>query len=305
MPTVVILLSDKRSGSTMLQEAMCRHPDVRHVAYSPHTYFETHHWLKSAVLLDKPASLFANGQVYDGYGSRKNARLYIEDTLKGNLPDYAPPEDDRALCFEGWEALCDACAAPVFFEKSPQILAQWAALSLLLEWAGTTRHEVKFIGLVRNPLAVQYSAHKLFTTDPQARQFGWVSAQRNLLAFQALVGAQAMQTFRYEDIISDPETSISRMCAHIGIQPHPDMTSEISAGSLTKWRDDPAFSLQLDPSVRQMAEALGYAADELDNPTVDEGRAQSDQSGLRLRLNRVRDRVIRPAYLGLRRVFQR
>jgi len=38
-PTVVILLSDKRSGSTMFQEELCKHPDVRHVDYTPHTYF--------------------------------------------------------------------------------------------------------------------------------------------------------------------------------------------------------------------------------------------------------------------------
>ena len=61
--TVVILLSDKRSGSTMLQDELCKHSDIQHVAYSPPTYFETHHWLKAAVLLGMPAKTYYGHRV--------------------------------------------------------------------------------------------------------------------------------------------------------------------------------------------------------------------------------------------------
>ena len=100
MKTVVILLSDKRSGSTMFQDALCAHPKVQTVEYSPHTYLETHHWLKAAVLLSVHHSLFSNGITYKNYGSRKNARIYLENELKGNLPDYEIPKDDKQLVFE-------------------------------------------------------------------------------------------------------------------------------------------------------------------------------------------------------------
>jgi len=93
--SVVILLSDKRSGSTMLQEELCKHPDIQHVAYSPHTYFETHHWLKAAVLLGMPPQTFYGHRVYRGYGSKKNARTYLIDCVKRNVPDFSVPADDR------------------------------------------------------------------------------------------------------------------------------------------------------------------------------------------------------------------
>ena len=99
--TVVILLSDKRSGSTMIQRELCKHPDIQTVAYSPHTYFETHHWLKGAVLLGRAPETFAGHKVYAGYGSRANARTYLIDCVKTNVPEFQVPEDDRRLVFAG------------------------------------------------------------------------------------------------------------------------------------------------------------------------------------------------------------
>ena len=144
-PTVVILLSDKRSGSTQFERELCRHRDVQHASYCAHSYNETHHWLKSAVILDMPSRHFADGHRYKGYGGKKGARALLVNQLRGNLPDFTLPEDDRRLVFEGWEALCREFAGPVFFEKSPQHLAHWSALSLMLEWAQETDFEVKFI----------------------------------------------------------------------------------------------------------------------------------------------------------------
>ena len=114
MPTVVILLSDKRSGSTMLQDELCKHSGIRHVDYSPHTYFETHHWLKASVVLNRPDALYSGFRPYAGYGSRENARTYLIDTLKGNMPDYEPPENDEELISEGGTL----CARPSLSRSS-------------------------------------------------------------------------------------------------------------------------------------------------------------------------------------------
>jgi hypothetical protein len=303
MPTVVVLLSDKRSGSTMLQEEMCRHPGVRHVEYSPHTYFETHHWLKAAVLLGRPQPLFSGGRTYDGYGSRENARAYLIDTLRGNMPDYQPPADDEALVFEGWEMLCRRFADPVFFEKSPQILAHWGALSLLLEWAERTSVDLKVIGLVRNPLAVQYSALQLFSTDAEQRQFGWLETTRNLLAVKAMLPEERFRLWRYEDIIAAPATRFAEICDFIGIEPDERVGAGVHAQSLEKWMEDPTYTLQLDRSVTQIAGRLGYTPVELLNPrqpiAVANG-SRSTRRRFRLALNRLRDRVVRPVYLRIK-----
>ena len=263
--TVVILLSDKRSGSTMFQDALIAHPEIQTVDYSPHTYLETHHWLKAAVLLGINPTLFSGGKTYKNYGSRKNARIYLEAELKGNMPNYEIPEDDKQLVFEGWEALCDQFAQPVFFEKSPQHLAHWAALSLLLEWIQHTSHTVKIIGLVRNPLAVQYSAFKLFRSLPNQRQYGWLNIYKNLLAFKALLDETQFHMVRYEDIIDAPETSLPSICDFIGIKFNSLMSSKIHGNSKTKWNDDPYFTLALDPAVTQMAKTYGYKVNDLEN----------------------------------------
>ena len=266
MKTVVILLSDKRSGSTMFQDALCEHPKVKTVEYSPHTYLETHHWLKAAVLLNVDASLFSKGKIYKNYGSRKNARTYLKAELEGNLPSYTIPKDDKQLVFDGWEALCAKYAQPIFFEKSPQHLAHWAALSLLLEWVQQTKkYKVKIIGLVRNPLAVQYSAFKLFRTRPYKRQYDWFDTHKNLLALKGLLSEEQFHLIRYEDIVDAPETTLTIICNFIGIEYDSSMAHKIHGNSKTKWNNDPYFTLNLDSSVTQMANKFGYEASVLKN----------------------------------------
>lgn len=257
-PTALILLSDKRSGSTMIQDELCRHPDIGHVDYSSHTYFETQHWLKAASILDRPGNLYSGGKPYPGYGSAKNARTYMIDTVQGNIPGFVVPEDDRALAFEGWQALCDKFARPVFFEKSPQYPANWAALSLLLEWAEQTPMQVKFLFLFRNPYAVQYSAEKLFNTPPETRQFGWLEAQRNLLSFRNMIPEGQQMSLRYEQILDNPQDVFGQVCDFVGVPRNKAMGQQVSGNSLEKWRRDPEFTLALDPAVAQMARHIGY-----------------------------------------------
>lgn len=303
--TVVILLSDKRSGSTMFQRELCRHPQIQTVSYSPHTYLETHHWLKGAVLLGMPPETFAGGAVYPGYGSRENARAYLVDCIRMNVPEFQFPTDDRSLVFDGWEALCKKFAHPVFFEKSPQILSQWAALSLLLEWMGRTKFTVKIIGLTRNPLSVQYSAFQLFHTDPFKRQFAWLESQKNMLAFRSLLSPGDFLHVKYEDIIEQPKETFAAVCTFIGVEKSPEIGANVHSESLTKWKDDPYFTLQLDPVVKQMAVGFGYRETDLENPvkpkpplSVRFRRGWERTS--KLTLARLKDRLLKPVVLRLR-----
>lgn len=304
-PSVVILLSDKRSGSTMFQREMCRHPDVQTVKYSPHTYLETHHWLKGAVLLGMPPQLFAGGRVYDGYGSRANARAYLIDCIKGNVPDFQVPDDDRALVFEGWEALCRRFARPVFFEKSPQLLAQWAGLLLLWEWIRETTFRVRVIGLTRNPMAVMYSAFKQFHTDPQKRQFAWLETQKNLLAFQRLLPQEMFLHVRYEDLVTRPRETFAEVCRFIGIAECPQVGEGVCADALAKWKEDPYFTFQLHPAVQQIAFAFDYTPDEMENPPkplppLTYRLSRRWEAFFKLTLARTRYRLIKPLLLRWR-----
>lgn len=303
--TVVILLSDKRSGSTMFQRELCKHPQIQSVAYSPHTYLETHHWLKGAVLLGMTPETFAGGVVYPGYGSPANARTYLIDCVKRNVPEFQIPKNDRALVFEGWEALCDRFAQPVFFEKSPQLLSQWAALSLMLEWMGQTRFKVKIIGLTRNPLSVQYSAFQLFHTDPVKRQYAWLESQKNMLAFRSLLQPGDFLHVRYEDIIEGPKKAFARVYEFIGVGKSPEIGADVHSESLTKWKDDPYFTLRLDPVVKQMAIGFGYRDNDLENPVKPKPPLsyrfrKGWERVSKLSLAHLKDRVAKPVLLWLR-----
>lgn len=306
MSHVAILLSDKRSGSTMFQSEFCRHQDVQTVPYSPHTYLETHWWLMSAVLLRRPGSLFVGGEAYRGYGSHQNARTYMLDLLSTCVPDFVPPNADEDLVFDGWEALCTAYARPVFFEKSPQILAHWAALSLLLEWMERTHFKVRIIGLVRNPHAVMYSAAQLFGSDPATRQFAWTNGCRNLLTLEQMVPKEKFLRVRYEDILPDPVESFAKIARFVGLEPDPACGSGTRGGSSEKWRNDPDYRLSLDPAVRQMANRFGYSATDLTLPRAAASpdnramKAPSMRRNTRLWLNRRRDRFIQPLIFRLK-----
>lgn len=305
--TVVLLLSDKRSGSTMFGRELCRHPDVQTVAYSPHRYLESHHWLKAAVMSRMAGEAFGGQGVYGGYGTRANARAYMIDQIMGNLPDFAVPESDHDLIFEGWEALCTRFAQPVFFEKSPQLLGQWAALSLLLTWMARTSFRVKLIGLTRNPIAVQYSAFELFHTDPEHRQFGWLEAQKNLHVMRSMIAPEDFYHVRYEDIVNNPITSFGDLCDFIGIARTPLVGGSVHTDSLTKWLDDPHFTLQLDPTVRQMAQSWGYEEAELSNlgkaPLPFLNRVGRRWRGhYKLGRARLRDRLLKPLWLRVRQL---
>lgn len=306
MTKVVVLLSDKRSGSTMLQTELCKHRHIQHVDYSPHTYFETHHWLKAAVLLGQPEQLYHGSSVYKGYGSRANARTYLLDCVSTNVPDFCPPKTDRELVFAGWDALCERYCQPVFFEKSPQVLAHWASLSLLLEWMSSTTHEVKLVGLTRNPMAVMHSAEKLFHTAPNERQYGWLDIQKNMLAVASMVPAGSFHHIRYEDMVRSPEATFGALQQFIGVEVDPQVGQGVYTSSEQAWKDNPHFTVHLHASVRQMARSFGYSDDELGcSPAAPEqprtGRRLSSLASVTASAGRLNDRLIKPLKLKLKR----
>jgi hypothetical protein len=293
----------------MFQRELCRHPDIRTVDYSPHTYLETHHWLKGAVMLGSAASDFVGGHVYPGYGSKANARTYLIDCVRRNVPDFKVPLEDRELIMRGWDALSEKFARPIFFEKSPQLLANWAGLDLFLDWCRSTDYKIKVIGLTRNPMAVQYSAMNLFHTAPEKRQFDWMKGQENLINVQETIELKDFMAVRYEDLIDSPTTGFAAVCDFIGVKSFPKMGTGVHAHSLSKWREDPFFTLQLDPAVSALALELGYTQAEIENPPKPAPPLQHRiRKGLerayKLTRARIRDRLVRPGLLWIRHLGQ-
>jgi hypothetical protein len=165
--------------------------------------------------------------------------------------------------------------------------------------------KVKIIGLVRNPLAVQYSAHELFSTNAERRQFGWLNIQRNLLSLQSMLPPNMFKLVRYEDIIADPKKGLAGLCDFIGVDYEEEIGASVHTSSKEKWMTNENYTLQLDPSVRQIAKAFGYQDLDLINPhkptAATIAAMQPDfKTRTKNRIVRLRDRVLRPVYLKLK-----
>lgn len=247
----------------MFERELCKHPDINHVAYTPHSYNESHHWTMAACMMGGKKSSDKNCM---GYGSKAAARQYMIDGLLGNIPDFELPENDGSLVFEGWDALCKKYAQPVFFEKSPQLIHRWDALELLLQWYEKTDFNFRFIGLIRNPMAVMNSAQMLFGTDPAERQFGWADSCRNLVRFEDRVSSENFLLVKYEDLIARPLETFSQVCDFIGVKPDGGIGKDVHSHSLNAWKKVKGFTLQLDENVAAIAKGYDYSDEDMVNP---------------------------------------
>lgn len=250
----------------MVENEICKHPAINHVVYTPHSYNETHYWTMSASLLKMSKQLFNGHRPPTNYGPRLTTRRYLVDCIKGNVPDFWIPIADEELVYSGWNALCNKYARPVFFEKSPQHLHHWASLELIMKWAMTSGYNVRYIGLVRNPMAVMYSAFQLFSTDPNERQYEWVSCNRNMLAMRELVGRECFYTIRYEDIIARPNELFGDIFTFLGLDSCNEVGNKVHNRSLDLWRDDNRYTINLDESVLRVARYFGYQDLDVYNP---------------------------------------
>lgn len=256
--TCVMLLSDKSSGSTALQDELAKHPAVNLVKATTHNENETLYWNKAAAVLGLPQVNMLNSQLPIG---QRRAKQELIEFLKANLDSYNPPADDERLVFEGWRKLC-CHYGPIFLEKSPHHLHYWSALKLIAECdARYPEINFKFCGLVRNPVATLYSMWKRWQAVPEQQQYEWLRAYKNLLNFKSLVGDR-LQIVRYEDLVNDRQT-IKQLCDFAGIEWMPNIGRGLRTSSVSRWRQDKMFGFQPSLEITHLSRELGYTSAEL------------------------------------------
>ncbi len=260
-PRAVILLSEQRSGSTIFHDEFTKHPLVHPIRSTEHLYDETLYWIKAACLLGLPAEDFLDGKpLYD----RETARTKLIDFLRGNMPDYVVPKDDEELIFGGWTALCKEFG-PIFFEKSPQHIKHWAALTLILRYL-EANPDSRVVGLVRNPQGMIYSAWSSWRSRPRIRQFVWRQSHENLLRFREAVNPAQFLLVRYEDLSDAPIDTMRAVCRFANLDYDAQVGLGVHRKSIDKWRIDPIYTLQLDESVKAVARVFGYTDADMENP---------------------------------------
>lgn len=256
----LIILSEKSSGSSALQQLLTRIGDVRHVARTRHFENETLYWTKAASVLGMPQLAMVDSEVPI---SRERARADLVTMLGENLAGYAPPADDREMVMRGWASLCER-HAPVFLEKSPHHLCQQSALDLITQcMRELTEVDFLLVGLVRNPMDTIYSQYRRWKSRPESVQQQWLVAYRNLRRLQESAGPQLV-ILRYEDMIGSLAALQPVLdfcgCDTTGLSP-----DFFHARSVSRWKDDPLFGFAPSDELVELAGSYGYGREQLRN----------------------------------------
>jgi hypothetical protein len=253
--TCVVILSDKSSGSSILQAELRTHPSVNGVMVTPHQEGETLYWNKAAALLGLSQERMLDSTVLPLTSSK--ARRALVGLCADNLVAFQPPTDDRELVFEGWRALVLA-GRPVFLEKSPHHLHYRSALDLIQE-AESTSPDIayRYLGLIRDPVDTLHSMWTRWRVPPDRRQHEWVRAYRNLADFAAETGA-GFRLVRYEDLAADPCAVLADLCRFIGVEPWPGLGATITSASVGSGHRDPDFGFRASPELVELARRWGY-----------------------------------------------
>jgi hypothetical protein len=259
-PTCVIILSTKSAGSSALQNLICGCTDGRHIAHTRHVQHETLYWTKAASILGRKQLRIPDSEVPI---PPKKALHDLRALLAANLPGFELPSDPEKLIFEGWRRLC-AHFGPLFVEKSPHHLNQWAALELLIQAIHVLPDtNFRFIGLIRNPMDVLYSMWRRWRADPESHQRHWMLAYENLRRFQKEVGGRLL-VVRYEDLAVQG-SGVRQLIEFLDRPVTSEALNIIHSKSLQRWKVDRWFGFQLDRRVEELATSFGYTSADLRN----------------------------------------
>jgi Sulfotransferase family len=263
----VFVIGTGRCGSTLVQELLCRHPEVGFLSNVE----------DRAPFLPASAGRF-NSELY--------RRLPPSLTRKGRLR-YAPSEGYRVLArsvspmvTDSFRDLVAADAMPWvadrfrdFFSERARAQRKPVFLHKYTGWprTGFVREvfpEARFINVTRDGRAVVASALRTNWwkghMGPQAWQWGplpsayaadWEASGYSfpVLAARDLVPGDRWLDVRFEDVLADPDARFKEMLAFMGLEEHPALHAALARIALSADRQR-AYRRQLDPASLALVE---------------------------------------------------
>jgi len=260
----IIVLSEKSSGSSALQNLLSRHADIKHIEKTRHYENESLYWTKAASALGMSQENMLSSEVPI---PADKAKEDIANLLRDNLRNNPPFEVfDENFIFKGWKLLCEQYS-PIFFEKSPHHLLQWSSIELIIRAANEIKNvDFLVVGLVRNPMDVLYSHYKRWGIDPDRMQNQWVKSYSNLNRLENMRHEVNFEfiVLKYEDIVTSNQKlkSVLNFC-NVDIQDLDD--SFLHQNSIGKWKKDSSYGFSLSDNAYQLARRFGYEKKSLAN----------------------------------------
>ena len=278
----IFIIGTERSGSNLLRVILDAHPDVV-VPHPPHVL----------------------RYLGDVHGQAGDPQLLVDDLLalvRGHIHPWAEIPS-RAALVERVRA--DPSPAGAFLalydlHAASEGAAQWACKSTFvvhhIDAILQRRPQARFLWLVRDVRDVAASSlRSVFNPyDPMLTAALWHEQQQVVIEAAARLGDQRILRLHYEDLLASPESTVERICDHVGISLHPEMlafhqrerasqTAKLSASwenankpvmrnNSGKWRKQltPTQLQQVEGVARPTMQALGYAP-ETQGPTPTEG----------------------------------
>lgn len=251
-----MILSDKSSGSSILQNVLAE-DDIFKKLNPGKFYDESKYWIYAVAILKndlQPPMRYS----YEFPISRKKALEALNNLMKcSRIKFYFNNNTSLNDIFLAWQKLCER-HKPIFLEKSPHHLHSWEALNLIIKFMNKVNNvEMKFIGLIRNPMDTLYSMWKRWYAIPELAQYEWLRAYKNLLKFKSIVGEKLL-LIKYEELVKNSEKTLITIYDFLGLDFRFTKKLNLHNRSLLKWKNDTNFGFNLDTQVLDLAHKLGY-----------------------------------------------
>lgn len=252
--SMVFLLSSPRAGSTLLRVMLAGHPQL----FCPPEL----HLLPFDTLRDRQVAL-SGSYLDEGLQRALMELMQIDaDAVSALLNDWIERNTPVQAVYDKLQQLAQQ---RLVVDKSPTY-----SLSLnTLQRAELLFEGAKFIHLVRHPYAVIDSfvknrMHKIFSlaeTDPyRLAEQVWTLSNRNVQTFLETVDPQRHIHLRYEDLVTQPEQAMARLCDFLALPFDPAVLTPYQGQRMTDGVRTNSMAVD-DPNFRQRRQIEANLAD--------------------------------------------
>lgn len=215
---LIFVISQPRAGSTMLQKVLGAHPEI-------HTVSEP--WIALHPLFALRSTGVATD--YDSTLARTAAEEFLAKLPEGEDAYWVGV---RRMLNHLYGRALEESGKRIFLDKTPRYYFAIPELRHVFPRA-------RFVFLLRNPLAVLASILDTWVGNDDAARFrpfrhDLVAAPSLLVSGIRSLGRAAIVA-RYEELASEPEAAIRRLCSRLGIGFYPEMIEYGAAAGGEKW----------------------------------------------------------------------